>query len=487
MENFNREIIKTSIENGAKYLIFSQNEDGGIKWRDHSTEGSDSGIWVTAEALEFFLTSKTIPFAMHKKIEKMINFLLETQADDGCWSVLPKENDGKSTIKEASAIATGHCTYVLKLAMIGNYDESKRIKDAIRKGEDWLRRSCVERDGFAFWETKPSQRKNEIDPNQNEGSRMQFILTTFYAVFGLVNPKGYPEDSDKDRMLITKTIRFFNEQANYFIHTYKIDIERLKTQYAKVASTLCRIVNGLYLLKATIADSTKADLKLLLQVCPDPFTTSNIIMHIANVRQYAPAYNNNTPFDMAQALINLETGAEELKHIMSAYIDKQTAEGFWYLNFSDTYTVTTWSTSEALLVLEQALDRYGFIEYEEAKKELSQEKLNVQAAVSEEKERHGRINRALTEKNDKLRHRALFAMIVSIVLSIVGILAIAFWTAYTPDANPVLKTILEALIAPLAVNILSSVFMTVDNYDLIKWKKQKDINDQFNEEDEING
>lgn len=452
MEDFNREIIENSINKGAEYLIRSQNEDGGIHFQDNSKEGRYSGIWVTAEALEFFLSSKIIPFSMHKKIERMIDFLLETQSEDGCWSVIPKEN-GKSTVKDASAIATGHCTYALKLAMVGNHDDSGRIKNAIKKGEDWLRCNCVERDGFVFWETQPSSKKNGIDPNKNEVSRMAFIMDTFYAVFGLVNPKGYPEDNDRDRTLIAKAASFFNEQANYFIRTYKTDLERLKAQYAKVASTLCRIVNGLYLLKAKITDSTKADLKLLLQACPDLFTTSNIIMHVAKVKQFYTAYNNNTPFDMAHALINLEVGAEELKHIMSAYIDNQTTEGFWYLNFSSTFSVTTWSTSEALLVLERVLEQYNFIELEEQKKLLKIEK----------------------EENDakfkKQKMAVVSSRIISVVISLAAIILFGVIVATQP-LTETMKWWVTMIFIPLGVNAVGTVIKWIWEAIKVRINKQ---------------
>ena len=485
MDNFDRETIRQSILRGADYLILSQNSIGGIKFQDHSEQGSVSGIWVTAETLEFFLTSKVVPLTFYKKIEPMINFLLETQSPEGYWSVLPKKNTNASIEKEPSAIATGHCIYVLKLATLGNDESSEQLKVAIKKGEEWLRRNCIEKDGYAFWEAKPTQRKSNINPNKNESSRMEYIFTTFYAMLGLINPKGYNEDNDRNRLLIKKTINFFNNQAEYFIAKYKSGLKILKAQYTKIASTLCRIVNGLTLLKAVITDEVKKAFKELLSAHSDLFTTSNITVHIEGIQSYAPAYNNNTPFDMANALINIGTNSSDLKRIMDAYVEYQTAEGFWYLNFSSLFVVTTWSTAEALIVLERALDRYSVIEYEEAKYQLELEMKQMQESIITERTREEVQKNELIVKNDKLRHRALFAMIVSIILSIVGILAIAFWTS-TPNANPVLKTILSVLIAPLAVNILSSIIMTFNNYDLIKWKKQKN-NIKIKEEDKTDG
>ena len=485
MDIYGREAVERSIRRGVDYLIRSQNSDGGIKFQDHSEQGSVSGIWVTAEALEFFLTSKTLPLTIYKKIEPMINFLLKTQSSDGSWSVLPNRDSTSSMDKEPSAIATGHCTYVLKLAAVGNYAFSEQLRKSIEKGEQWLRLNCAEKDGYAFWEAKPTTKLN-VEPNKNESSRMEYIFTTFYAILGLINPKGYPEDNDIDRTLIAKTISFFNNQADYFIKQYRAELDSLKTQYTKVASTFCRIVNGLTLMKAVMSDETRIGLKELLLACPDLFTTSNITLHVENIRNYAPAYNNNTPFDIANALINLEINSFDLKRIMDTYLRYQTAEGFWYLNFSSLFNVTTWSTSEALIVLERALEKYSLIEYEESKHQLEQEKIQMQDAVSAEKAQLEKHKAELIEKNDKLRHRALFAMIISVILSLFGILAIAFWTS-TPDANPVLKTILDALIAPLAINILSSVVMTVDNYDLIKWNKTKKNNKDDEENNKTNG
>lgn len=449
MESYGREAIENSIRRGANYLILSQNANGGIKFQDHSEQGSVSGIWVTAEALEFFLTSKTLPLTIYKKVEPMINFLLDAQAQDGSWSVLPKGNTAISMEKEPSAIATGHCTYVLKLAAVGSYAASEKLRNAIKHGEDWLRHSCAEKDGYAFWEAKPTQKKIDVDPNKNESSRMEYIFTTFYAVLGLINPKDYPEDNDRDRTLIAKTISFFNNQAEYFINKYRSELAGLKTQYTKVASTFCRIVNGLTLMKAAMVDETRKGLKELLLACPDLFTTCNITFHVENIRNYAPAYNNNTPFDMANALINLEVNASDLKHIMDAYLRNQTAEGFWYLNFSSLFTVTTWSTVEALLILERALEQYDFIELEEQKSILEKEK----------EENNAKVNEIIATNKVELKQykiSLILSRVFSIFVSLAAIILFGVIIATQP-LTEAMKWWVTAIFIPLGVNAVGTV------------------------------
>ena len=59
MCKFNDKDVERDIIKGAEYLFLLQNNDGGIKYENASTPCS--GIWVTAEALEFLLSSKNVP------------------------------------------------------------------------------------------------------------------------------------------------------------------------------------------------------------------------------------------------------------------------------------------------------------------------------------------------------------------------------------------------------------------------------------------
>ena len=167
---------------------------------------------------------------------------------------------------------------------------------------------------------------------------------------------------------------------------------------------------------------------------------------------------------MTNALICLEADPSTIRKIIEEYLKNQTAEGFWYLNFSSAYVVKTWSTAEALLLLERSLDKYNYIELENEKKRINEDGLKLQQYIKD-----------LEEKNNSLKRSALFAIIVSIFLSIIGIVAIAAWSGFTPEEskNEILSYILDILIVPLVVNILSSVIIALKNSDIIKLKKIK--------------
>ena len=465
MCKFNDKDVERAIIKGAEYLFLLQNNDGGIKYENASTPCS--GIWVTAEALEFLLSSKNVPITAFNKIAPMLDFIVRTQAHDGSWSILPNEI-GISDIYNPSSIATGHCIYALKLALVGNYlgKNNQKIKKAIENGETWLRKNKTEKDGMNFWGVKSTQETHSAtDPNKDEVHRMEYIFTTFYAVMGLLNPLGYPEDNGDDQTIIRKTISFMNAQADFFINTYSSTISHLDLGvFAKVSSTICRIVCGLNLMNADIPDDRKNGLKnLLLSCAQSPFMTSSININIDTAKQYHSTYNNNTPFDMANALLCLGEGAESISNIIHKYLEFQQSEGFWYLNFGSSYSVTTWTTSEALIILERALNKYNLIEL-----------ANTRKLINEEKEKTNTKIRDLEDKNTSLKRNALIAIIISIILSVLGIVAIAVWSGLTPEENKnkVLAYILDVLLVPLAVNILSSVIMALRNSDIIKSNKQ---------------
>lgn len=465
MCRFNYKDVEKAIIKGADYLFLLQNNDGGIKYENASTPCS--GIWVTAEALEFLLSSKVIPITSFNKIAPMLDFIVKTQAHDGSWSILPNEM-GVSDINNPSSIATGHCTYILKLALVGNYlgRNNQKIKKAIENGETWLRKNKNEKDGMNFWGVKSTQEANSvIDPNKDEAHRMEYIFTTFYAVMGLLNPLGYLEDNSDDQTIIRKTISFMNAQADFFINTYSSTISRLDLGvFAKVSSTICRLVCGLHLMEADISDDRKNGLKnILLSCAQSPFMTSSININIDTAKQFHFTYNNNTPFDMANALLCLEEGAEPIRNIINKYLEYQQSEGFWYLNFGSSYSITTWTTSEALIVLERALDKYHLIELANTRKLIDEEKAKTSDKIKN-----------LEEKNTSLKRSALIAIIISVILSVLGIVAIAVWSGLTPEENKnkVLAYILDVLLVPLAVNILSSVIMALRNSDIIKRNKQ---------------
>lgn len=358
--------IETAIIKGAKFLLQSINPDNGIKFED---EGSTrSGVWVTAEVLEFFLTTRTLSIASYSQVQPMIEYLLGQQRPDGSWAILSQIKGKKD---ESSTISTGHCTYILKLAIFDDFltkDLKSRILNSIKLGENWLRSCCIDRTSYAFWGTKAIK---PCDPNIDERSRIEFIFDTFYALMGLSNPRNYPENSQADESIIRKTENFFKIQAEWFINHYRNVLSKNeKIDLSYVLSTFCRIINVEDLFGHEIYDKTKKEeIKQIILKCDNPFTTTKVVVDTSIIKEQGQTYTNNSPFDMGMALINLMDNVEILRNIIQVYLEKQNSvNGYWYLNFSSAYKIKTWTTAEALLVLEKALHTYKTLELKEKEK-----------------------------------------------------------------------------------------------------------------------
>lgn len=430
MDAIDRKRLTNTISKASKYLINSTNKDGGIKFEDEFSE--ISGSWVTAETLEALLESNVLPITCYKKVEPMILFLISNQNDDGSWSILTKDS------KKPSAISTGHCVYSLKLAARDGYYSTKEIYQAIERGEAWLRDSkcCIDRNGYAFWSTEPIEQGNVVDCNSDVISRMEYVFSSFYAVMGFINPDGFIVKDDIDINLIEKAKRFFVNQATFFIEKYKSEIEKLDDilQFAKVSSTICRIVNAIDMLRIEIPNNIQSGLKDLLSLCSkNPFMTTSITVHTDRLAGFTAVYNNNTPFDMANAFLSINTDSGTLFTIIEQYIENQSKEGFWYLNFSSAYKIKTWTTAEAIIVLNKALRKYNEVEFYEKQKEIDS--------------RHD----DLLLKYKHLRIDALISTIISMAICIGGIIGLIIWNSQPENKDTTLHNILSLLIIPLAI------------------------------------
>lgn len=473
-------IIESSIIRGAKFLLDSQNPDGGIKFEDEKS--IVSGIWVTAEALEFFLKSRVLPMTCYEQVRKMIDFIIASQKSNGAWSVLTNTNAD-------STISTGHCVYALKLSLVRGFVEKtleERIHSSIKKGEKWLRTAVVMRSDCAFWGADNKINKR-LNPNTDERSRMEYIFTSFYALMGLINPEKYPEDSLDDRDIIKKAYYFFRNQAEWFSEKYTstTNFDKLNiTDFAKIASSVGRIINVLIMINLDYPPKLMDGLKEVIEQCvKSSYMTTSITINTRKIGQTGETYNNNTPFDMGMALVNLKTDAIIIEEIINLYIDNQESEGFWFLSFSSAYTIKTWATSEALIFLEFSSQKYHAIKNAEIETHSQQiiNKLNEQLAEKESqiskqrteyekqcKEYASEYERTNSEQtasfNARLKavqkHSTLLA-VISCALSVALGIAFVFISQTLSEANPVISNVLNALLIPLIVNIFYDIFKTI--------------------------
>lgn len=443
---YSKNVIENAIFKGAKYLLDSQNTDGGIKLEDENSD--ESGVWVTAETLEFFLTSHLLPMTVYERVDSMIKFIINSQNSSGAWSIVNNDNT-LSGVNEFSTIATGHCVYVLKLALVGGFNTKKSrnlIYRSIQKGEQWLRKSIIQSSGCAFWGATDTV-GNSINPNMNERSRMEYILTTFYSLMGLVNPLRYPDSYDNDYDLIEKVYHFFIDQAEWFVNKYTSSsmLEKLHiVDFSKVASTICRIINAVSLMGKNLSVETLNGLKQTINLCSqNPFMTTSITINTNKIEQYTATYNNNTPFDMGMALVNLGADVSILEQIIDEYIKNQQIEGYWFLSFSSAYTIKTWTTSEALLVLERALEKYS--------------EIKVRNVEDTSTQRIAELN-----QNLKLTRRyANIATIISCVLSVIIIIGMICISQNISESNPYLSNIMLVLVIPLVITIIYDIIKTI--------------------------
>ena len=363
--------LKSSIDKGAKYLYGIMNNDNGLYY--HNEKSSCSGIWVTAEALEFLIPSKNLSREGLEvsKINSMVKFIVDAQNSDGSWNVL-KDNNGRI---QPSSISTGHCIYALKLALSKNYvskdNDFNKIHLAITQGEKWLLDNYRENNNEVFWKTGIKKAGESLNIN-TEGLRIEFVFTTFYALLGFVNPNKYldnlkrecfndwveeVDESNPKNEVISKIVSFLNSQAVFFYNTYR-ERELDSNVFSQISSTISRICGGLKHLNHRMDLEVENGLKkILLSNIHDSYFTSALRVNGDTVQDNTSTYNNNTPFDIAVAMFNLDIEYSYIKPIIEKFLKEQKEEGFWYLNFTPIPSeIKVWSTTEALMVLERALN-----------------------------------------------------------------------------------------------------------------------------------
>lgn len=420
-----RKTISDAILKGTRFLLSTQNSDGGIEFEDEKSERS--GIWVTAEALEFFLTSQVVPITICEKVVRMINFLLNTQNADGSWNMLvPTE---QATQDSGSIITTGHCIYVLRLAISDEYmPGTDKINNAILKAENWLLTQKIEKGKMIYW---VEGAKRNLTPNKDVTARMETIFISFYALMGLVpitNGFGKPKSlSTPTKDILRKVEFFFEEEAKWFINQYQNKAEKIsQLEFPKILSTLSRITNAIFILDNVLSNDFLMQVKNeLLSVILSGrenacLTTTISVGTINEPNGFNKTYNNNTPFDVSMTLLKLEDNVQMIVSILNEYIINQVSDGSWFLNFSEAYKVKTWTTAEALMCLERAFEKYDIIAADDIEKHWKQEVSNINAQLKKaenEKDQLKVENGELSNMIEKTKmQNRIFTILISLAI-----------------------------------------------------------------------
>lgn len=457
-----RKAISDAILKGSNFLLSVQNEDGGIEFEDEKSERS--GIWVTAEALEFFLSSQIVPITICEKVIGMINFLLNTQNTDGSWNMLvPTEG---MPLNKSSIVCTGHCAYVLRLAVSDEYmPEVKKINAAILKAEQWLNAQKIEKNKKIYW---AEGAKKGADPDKDVVTRMEVVFTSFYALMGLLPSNiglGRHQTLSKDKKDVLRKVAFyFEEEAQWFIKEYQNRVKTItQLELAKILSTFSRITNAIFLLDNELGDNSFMRVRDgLLTVISNGrgnacFTTPISVGTLNDAGESTKIYNNNTPFDVSMALLRLEDDIDMIMSLLEEYLDNQMSDGSWYLNFSEAYKIKTWTTAEALICLEQAFQKYDIIATVSIETYWKQRISEFQAKLEQannEKEVLDTEKNELSKKLEKVEARDRLFRIIFVIMLLVGVFFGVKWIADPANAGSSTYNLFAIIIIPFVIGIL---------------------------------
>lgn len=461
-----RRAISDAILKGSRFLLSVQNDDGGIEFEDEKSERS--GIWVTAEALEFFLTSQIVSITVYEKVMNMIGFLLNTQNDNGSWNMLVSLKD--SDYDNSSIIATGHCLYVLRLAISDDYmPEIAKINEAILKAEKWLLAQKIEKNKKIYW---AENAKKNANPDKDMISRMEVIFTSYYALLGILSSYGKFDEhrllNKSEKNILKKILFFFEEEAKWFIDQYQSKVKNLaQVELAKILSTFSRITNAIFLLNAELGNDSFEQFKEgLLSVISSSqknacFTSTISVGTLDDAGGFTKIYNNNTPFDVGMALLRLEDGIDTIVSILDEYLINQMSDGSWYLNFTESYKVKTWSTAEALICLEQVFEKYDLVSMGDMETYWKKRISNIQEKLNKEKNEKEdlKIERdRLTERFEKMRIKSRVFMILLAVILIAGGCFCVKWITNPENAGSSTYNLLAIIVIPFIIGTLANPF-----------------------------
>lgn len=464
LNKIKRQEILDAVLKGSKFLLSVQNEDGGIEFEDENSERS--GIWVTAEALEFFLSSQIVPITIYDKVIRMIKFLLTTQNADGSWNMLTPAKD--SPLESSSIISTGHCIYVLRLAISDEYmPEADKINTAISKAEKWLLSQKIEKNKKIYWAEGASKGAN---PDKDVSTRMEVVFTSYYALMGLLpnaNGFGASHSSSKSKKDILKKVEFcFEEEAKWFVNQYQSQVKKLSQfDLAKILSTFSRITNAIYLLDAELGDNSFKRVKNgLLAVIANSrknacFTTPITVGTLSAASGFTKVYNNNTPFDVSIALLRLEDDVETVATLVNEYLNSQMSDGSWYLNFSESYKIKTWTTAEALICLEQTFEKYDLVVTDSLAMSWRQQISDMQNQLSQVNNDNETLRNKVAELSNQLSKAKVTSKIFKIlvvVMLVVGCILAIRWITDPANAGSSIYNLFAIFIIPFVIGVLTN-------------------------------
>jgi len=360
--------LRHEIQKGIHFLLNNLNSDGGIP---ATKPGDVSGCWTTSEAIDSFLSMAYFPAAQLHRIRQMVEFLLKSQVikteavspaneRSGTLSgeILEDSSSTSPSLESVqlggwalvvggsriSTMTTGHCVAALAHAhRIFQTDIAfgNRVHHAKELGLNWLHLTQNHDGG---WGVEP-----ESGPEGSE-SRMISVL---YALRGYYEA-GYTFEGSKD---VRNAVRFICSTVSKdggWGRKPGIDSDPSNTARAVIALVRSS--------KYTLDDNIiKRAIKFIIMSKPrNRHWDLKTETYIAQGAPGQTIYNSNTPFDVLEAFLTVGYTGPEVRALIRWFLENQEDDGRWYLgsNTSKVKDISTWSTSEAIYVLDIACKRH---------------------------------------------------------------------------------------------------------------------------------
>ena len=312
-------------------MLSHKNDDEGIP---STSLGDESGCWTTAEAVDILLRSPYLPKRRIADVKKMVEFLLKNQIPGKGWAISPERN-------YVSSMATGHALAALSSAEEIFYENEELVRECKKaKAEalDWTHEH-INHDGG--WGVEPDK----------EGGKETRIISTYYILKGYI-ALGFDYNNSKDvRRAIDYLVSIVNKDNGW---SGKKGDPSDPANTARVISIL--IQSGKFKHDDPIV---KKGLKFILdsrnhwRIDIESYTTKGAPGQVF--------FHSNTPADVLEALLRGKYYGKETHDLIKFFLTSQEdTDGRWYLcdEFQKDTSICTWSTSEAIEVLDFAQEQY---------------------------------------------------------------------------------------------------------------------------------
>lgn len=312
-------------------MLSHRNDDEGIP---STNLGDESGCWTTAEAVDILLRSVYLPKNRIADLEKMVEFLLKNQISGKGWAMTPERD-------YVSSMATGHVLVALSCAedvFCENEELVRKCKKAKAEALDWTRKNANPKGGWG------------VEPEKESGKETR-VISTYYVLKGFF-ALGFSYNNSKDvRHAIDYLVQIVNKDNGW---GGKEGTPSDPANTARVISILLQsgkfehddplVRKGL----ALILDS-RDDWRIDIESYTTKGAPGQVFFH------------SNTPADVLEALVRCKYHGKETRDLIEFFLTSQEdSDGRWYLcdAFQKDTSISTWSTSEAIGVLDFAQEQY---------------------------------------------------------------------------------------------------------------------------------